>query len=131
MNSEYYEMFEDLKEKLGEHHVEEVSIMMDFLKPYHDAREREYDRSFAKRGLVGIWNNLGRKFDAIDNLGKKAEMKTVVCMDHLIDLSLYALKFVVAIRKMDEEGREAFDTWVENVYCPAVGIDADDFEWDI
>ena len=112
--------FNNLKEVLGDRHVEDVKALSATLQDYHAAREQEYDRSFAKRGLVGIWHNLGRKFDAIDNLGKKEMLLSTVALDHLVDLALYALKFVVTIKKLKPE---VWTDWYKVVYMPAVGDD--------
>jgi hypothetical protein len=109
--------FEDLKAAIGERHVEDVKAISETLQEYHAAREREYDRSFAKRGLVGIWHNLGRKFDAIDNLGKKEKLLSVVALDHLVDLALYALKFVATIKKLSPH---IWTKWYKEVYMKAV-----------
>ena len=115
------DQFEDLKTILGDNHVEEVANISTLLQDYHAAREREYDRSFAKRGLVGIWHNLGRKFDAVDNLGKKGKLVSIVAIDHLVDLALYALKFVVTLKKLDPE---LWKEWYTSVYMKAVNDDS-------
>jgi len=111
------DQFEDLKSILGEDHVQEVNEISIILQKYHAARELEYDRSFAKRGLVGIWHNLGRKFDAIDNLGKTEKLLSIVALDHLVDLALYALKFVATIKRVEPS---LWQEWLVNVYKPAV-----------
>lgn len=111
------DQFEDLKELLGENHVEEVAELSAMLQDYHAVREQEYDRSFAKRGLVGIWCNLGRKHDAIDNQGTRGKLVSVIVIDHLVDLALYALKFVVTLRKLSPA---TWETWYQDVYLKAL-----------
>ncbi len=111
------DQFEDLKSLLGEDHVKDVADLSAMLQKYHAAREAEYDRSFAKRGLAGVWCNLGRKFDAIDNAGNKGKLVSVIALDHLVDVALYALKFVVVLASL---APKVWDEWHERVYMPAV-----------
>lgn len=118
---------DNLKELLGDTHVRDVEVLMKILNWYHEAREEEYDRSFARRGMIGIWMNLARKYDAIDNMGKKQEFDTVKMVDHLVDVALYSLKMLDAISKISRtDGENSFRRWLKRVYCPATGFGFDE-----
>lgn len=96
----------------GVGHVSEVNTLMKHLHRLHIAKENTYNLSFSHRGLIGIWHNVARKYDVIDTLGRK-DAYTTVMIDALIDVALYALKLVIAIRKVKPE---VFKEWWDTIY---------------
>ena len=110
---ELTELYGDLYEILGTDHVDDVKHLMVEVHMLHEAKEAIYDKSFARRGIVGIWMNVARKYDSIDTLGRLNSYFTVTMVDALIDVAVYALKMVEAIRKLRPE---VFNEWYEKVY---------------
>lgn len=117
--------FDDISNKLPDH-LDDVRLVMIMLREFHEAKERTYKLSFAKRGEVGIWMNLARKYDRIDPLAQQyfegeADISTFI--DTLADLALYSLKWMAAIYVLHPA---MFEAWVKNKFCPATGIPHDD-----
>ena len=104
----------DLRATLGpvEDHCDDVWELMQDVDKLHRAKENTYNRSFARRGLIGIWHNVARKYDVIDNLGRR-DAYVMAMIDALVDVAVYALKLVVAIRLTRPE---VYDDWYENIY---------------
>lgn len=103
-------------------HEERVRKLMDFLAPFHDERERTYKRSFAKRGEVGVWMNLARKYDRFDAIAPNVLLNGadgVTLVDTLVDTAMYSLKWLAVIEKVRPEDLEK---WVEQVYAKELGI---------
>ena len=102
----------DIREFLGDNHVNDVKELMLIAHKLHKAKEAIYHKSFARRGLVGIWHNVARKYDAIDNLGRQ-DYYGITMIDSLFDVALYALKLIDAIRKLNPK---VYDEWLDKVY---------------
>jgi hypothetical protein len=96
-----YSSLEDLSPLLRKTHLKDVENIFKALLPFHEARERTYNLSFAKRGEVMVWGNLGRKYDRIDGLISKVLIdgqEGTTLIDTLVDLAIYALKWVAVIK---------------------------------
>ena len=111
------DLYKDLSGKAGDH-VNDVNVLMSLLHNLHVAKERVYNLSFCRRGLVGVWMNLARKYDRIDAMSCSEDYRNFTYIDTLFDTAAYALKMVDILRKMYPE---AFDKWLENVYCEYTG----------
>jgi len=113
-------MYRNLKELLGittEEHVLGTNNIFEALKLFHEAREKTYQMSFAKRGESGVWLNVARKYDRIDELAMvrfDGNASTFTLIDCLIDVAVYALKWVDLLARLDPLG---FAEWVKNVYA--------------
>lgn len=99
-------------------HEMRVQKLMNDLHLFHVERERTYKRSFAKRGFIGIFMNLTRKSDRLDALVQHLIVETtnrtiVTLIDTLVDISLYALKWLDAIQLVYPE---AYALWKFEVY---------------
>jgi hypothetical protein len=105
-------LFTDIREELGSAHVHNVNVLMKIANGIHLKKEQVYDRSFAKRGLAGVWFNLTRKADVIDNSGSKSDFESVEFVDALMDVAVYALKFIDVLRVIRPD---IFDRWVDVV----------------
>ena len=106
---------EDTNEKRVE------NLMLD-LSVFHKAREKTYKRSFARRGFVGIFMNLVRKTDRLDALVESllkttSERHLITLIDTLVDITLYALKWLDAIKIVYPE---QYKQWESSVYEPEV-----------
>lgn len=104
-------MLEDLREVLGENHVVKTEKIFQLLMALHLEKEKQYDRSFAKRGLIGVFMNVGRKIDAAETYYHKGNLDTAEMMDTLGDLAVYCVKLIEAMRIMSPD---EFRKWVEN-----------------
>lgn len=115
--------FQNLAGLLDEHELD-VAAIAEALMPFHDAREATYKRSFAKRGEVGIWMNLARKYDRFDALAADVfsddGKENITLIDTLVDLALYSLKWLAVIRRIRPEDMEQ---WIDEVYLRNVEID--------
>ncbi len=106
-------------------HMDDVDLLANGLLPFHRAREFTYQMSFAKRGEIGIWMNLARKYDRIDNLARHVfeeveESAGVSLVDTLVDLALYSLKWLAVIKQLRPEDLEK---WIDKVYCHDTSTD--------
>lgn len=118
-----------------ENHVKDVEQLMALLALFHEARERTYRLSFAKRGESGIWMNLARKYDRLDGLVERVLADGVegdTLIDTLIDTAVYALKWVAVIKRIRPDD---LDKWVRSVYARDTGVDPDEaskafLDWD-
>lgn len=121
-------LFSDISGKLPDH-VKSVKSIADALMCFHEAREKTYNMSFARRGETGVWMNLGRKYDRIDVLanqvfekvgaGEKPGNVGVTLVDTLADIIVYALKWIDVIRVTRPQD---LDTWINQVFCKDTGI---------
>lgn len=121
--------FNDITGQL-ENHIQDVAALMRMLEPFHQAREETYQLSFARRGEVGVWFNLARKYDRLDPLAGRVSTQVVTgeevenndgvtLVDTLVDTAMYALKWIAIIRVLRPEH---FEKWVEQVYCRDTGM---------
>lgn len=105
-------------------HLQDVDAIIDALKIFHVARENTYRMSFAKRGEAGVWMNLARKYDRIDNLARDifngvGVNPGVGLIDTLVDLALYSLKWLAIVKQLRPEDLEM---WIERAYCHDTNI---------
>lgn len=102
------------KEIPVDHHLADVENLVESLMSFHKRRESTYKMSFAKRGEVGIWMNLARKYDRMDGLMEKIvagdESIRLTLIDTLVDLALYALKWLAIIIAYDYK---SWESWTE------------------
>lgn len=117
--------YANLAPQIAEHHLMDVEQLMELLIPFHAAREKTYKLSFAKRGEIGAWYNLARKYDRIDNLveqvldeGKQGD----TLVDTLVDTVMYGLKWLAVIRRIRPDDLEK---WIRTTYVKDTGEDAD------
>jgi len=92
-------------------HCDAVTGLFDVLDRFHRIREATYDLSFAKRGEIGVWINTARKYDRIDKLAKGVLSGNnpeygVILVDALVDLSIYATKWLDVIGHLRPEDVE-------------------------
>ncbi len=108
-------LYGDLREILDDDLMHEVAVhkMMTMAHHLHNAKEEIYNRSFARRGLVGIFMNIARKFDNVETFVMKEEYKDFHLVDALFDIAIYSFKMIDTIRRLHPE---AYNEWVENVY---------------
>lgn len=116
--------YEDLSPKLQEHVKDVIAIAM-ALMPFHEQREKTYNLSFAKRGETGVWMNLMRKTDRLDGLCAKVFSgeqgnNGVTLVDTLVDIAVYAMKWLAVIKQIRPEDMEM---WIGEVFCKETGID--------
>ena len=109
---------------LLEDHELMVADLFQMLVPFHDARERTYKRSFAKRGEIGVWMNLARKYDRFEGLAPSLLIDDNVedgatLVDTLVDTLMYSAKWLDVISKIRPED---IVSWVKNVYCRDTGM---------
>ena len=101
-----------------EQHLKDVISIMDALDAFHAARESTYAMSFAQRGEIGVWMNLARKYDRIDNLARKTfddgGSNGVTLVDTLVDTAMYALKWIAIIKHVREQD---LHDWIVRTYC--------------
>jgi hypothetical protein len=109
--------FGNLKPILGQSHAEDTAKIAKALMGFHWCREQQYDRSFAKRGEIGVFMNLARKWDRIEH-DMSDDLFDASTIDAIADLAVYALKWMDVICKVHQS---AVIEWLENVYCPATG----------
>lgn len=108
-------VFQDITKQVSVmDHTSDVKELCAILQPFHVNRESTYRMSFAKRGEVGIWMNLARKYDRIDGLMEqigKAKIQDIyiTLIDTLVDLALYSLKWLAIIRRFEPE---SFGIWM-------------------
>lgn len=129
MDDEGSTLFADISGKLPEH-VDHVSGIAQALMAFHEARETTYQMSFAKRGEVGVWMNLGRKTDRINvvathvfeavGAGNDLGNDGVTLVDTLADIVVYALKWMDVIARTRPDD---FQGWVSNVFCKDTGME--------
>lgn len=122
-------LFADISGKMPDH-VVKVKDAADALMCFHEAREKTYQMSFAKRGEVGVWMNLGRKTDRInviatqvfEAVGAHEELGNngVTLVDTLVDIAIYAMKWIDVIRATRPMDMEA---WIANVFCKDTGME--------
>ena len=116
-------LYGDLKEYVGgDKHVARVHVLMDILNMLHTEKEKIYNLSFCRRGMVGVFMNLARKWDNIENMATKEDYFQVAFIDALFDIATYALKTIIIIAGISPQ---TFIKWLENVYCENVGVDID------
>lgn len=96
----------------SQEHVKEVNMLLLDLMKFHEAREATYKLSFAKRGEVGIWMNVARKYDRLEELMAQyveaGNVDHAVLCDTLADLALYSVKW---LQILDHAGKEGFQDW--------------------
>ena len=116
-------LYGDLREYAGgDKHVARVSVLILMLGLMHYAKEKIYNLSFCRRGMVGVFMNLARKWDNIENMATKEDYFQVAFIDALFDIATYALKTIIIIAGISPQ---TFIKWLENVYCENVGVDID------
>lgn len=118
-------LYKDLHDVLGDSHVDDVVALMAMLDNLHVEKEKIYDRSFARRGLIGIWMNMARKYDAIDNMARN-ERFDFEFIDTVADLALYSIKMLDAMKKIDKPTWDAWVKRVYNKYVGSIGVSKDD-----
>lgn len=121
-------IFENLAKKLGGYktHVKNVKQLADALYIFHESREQTYKLSFARRGHVGIYMNVMRKCDRVESVAQRflEEGKDgVVLVDTMVDMAMYSLKWLDAIKQTD---RAVFVEWITTVYCKDTGMRIND-----
>lgn len=122
-------LYQDITKQVSVlNHVNDVEDLMQVIQPFHAVREGTYKMSFAKRGEIGIWMNLARKYDRMDGLMEKIGRGKVgdvynVLIDTLVDLALYSLKWLAIIRRFEPL---AWEEW-----CVDNGVVDDDATEDV
>lgn len=112
----------DLSPQLERTHIQDVTNIAMALLPLHEAKEKTYRLSFAKRGEAGCWMNLGRKYDRINGLVEKVlveDQEGVTLVDTLADLAIYSLKWLAVIKVIR---RDDLRDWVLNTYQKDTGM---------
>lgn len=102
-------------------HLVDVENIMYALMQFHAAREATYGMSFAKRGEIGVWMNLMRKCDRIDNQVRAMYSQPdgvpgapgTALVDTLMDLALYAMKWAAIIKHVRPDDLKK---WIEETY---------------
>jgi len=116
-------LYGDLREYAGgDKHVARVYALMDILNMLHTEKEKIYNLSFCRRGLVGVFMNLARKWDNIENMATKEDYFQVAFIDALFDIATYALKTIIIIAGISPQ---TFIKWLENVFCETVNVSID------
>lgn len=117
-------LYGDLREYAGgDKHIGRFNTLVIILSMLHTEKERIYNLSFCKRGLVGVFMNLARKWDNIENMAKKEDYFQVAFIDALFDIAAYALKMVIIITGISPQ---TFIKWLENVYCKTTNVSIED-----
>lgn len=117
MNDESVIKFEDLKRVIGITHITDTAQIAHAMLVFHKFREQQYDRSFARRGEVGVFMNLARKFDRIET-SINSGFEDITTFDAIADMAIYALKWMDIFCKIH---RSIVIRWLEEVYCPTTG----------
>ena len=113
-------LYGDLREYAGgDKHVSRVYALMDILNTMHRVKEGIYNLSFCRRGLVGVFMNLARKWDNIENVATKEDYFQTAFIDALFDIAAYSLKMIIIIIDLNPQ---IFIKWLENVYCVTVNM---------
>lgn len=118
-------LFNNIAPQLG-NHINEVDNMLQLLSLFHEAKEKQYQRSFAKRGEAGVWYNLMRQLDRVDGIAQEALTAgeySAGLVDTLVDVTLYAVKWLAVIQVLRPED---FQKWLREAYCPYMGVEYDD-----
>jgi len=117
-------LYGDLKEYVGgDKHVARVHVLMDILNMLHTEKEKIYNLSFCRRGLVGVFMNLARKWDNIENMATKEDYFQTAFIDALFDIAAYSLKMIIIIIDLNPQ---IFIKWLDNVFCETVYMNIDD-----
>jgi len=117
-------LYGDLREYAGgDKHVARVHVLMDILNMLHTEKEKIYNLSFCRRGMVGVFMNLARKWDNIENMAKKEDYFQVALIDALFDIAAYSLKMIIIIIDLNPQ---IFIKWLDNVFCETVYMNIDD-----
>ncbi len=107
-------------------HIYQVDEIIRVLMMYHHKQEETYQLSFSKRGEMGVWMNLARKYDRIDTLSKRLfEEKgknSPVLVDTLIDTVIYALKWLAVIKVLRPED---IQEWMALTYARTMNVSSE------
>lgn len=111
--------FDSLAAMIGSQHIGNVAGIAGLLFGLiHAEKEKTYKRSFARRGIIGVFMNLARKWDRIETF-VKADECGVEMIDALADMAVYAVKWLDIIRTLYPE---LFALWVERVIYQDLGM---------
>lgn len=118
--------FDDLRDELDGRHITDVALIAAALVKFHKVREETYQLSFARRGEIGVWINLARKYDRMDELCRQYFQMGAVTpnlartmVDTLVDISIYSLKWLAVILATKED---AFKVWVDDIFAKELEI---------
>lgn len=102
--------FTDLRDILGttEYHIADVDETAKMLLDLHARREQIYHKSFAGRGLIGIYMNMARKWDPFESLAQRGQWLHIKMFDAVADLAVYSLKMLTVLRVLDKDSYEAW-----------------------
>jgi len=106
--------FGNLKPILGQSHVADTTKITNALMELHARKEEQYDRSFAKRGEMGVFMNMARKWDRVEH-DMSSDLFDASTIDAVADLAIYALKWMDVFCKIHQT---SVVEWLETVYCP-------------
>lgn len=124
--------FDDLTQTIPvDEHVEDVKQIARLLLDFHAKREETYQMSFAKRGQIGVFMNLARKYDRLDKLAAEYfqynVQTSVILVDALADLAIYAMKWLAIMARLESQLNTdmGFTQWLEETVSKELGMPVD------
>jgi hypothetical protein len=102
---------DDLRSYLPKH-MEDVGYVSGVLLAIHVMKESGYKLSFARRGEYGIFHNLARKWDRIENAYHGTSFDSIEVLDAIADMAVYAIKWMAVIMVLHPE---TFKKWMEHI----------------
>lgn len=103
-------MSDDLRPFLPKH-MEDVGYVSGILMFIHSVKESGYKLSFARRGEYGIFHNLARKWDRIENAYHGTSFDSMEVLDAIADLAVYAIKWMAVFMVLHPE---TFKKWMDH-----------------
>lgn len=117
---EGFKEYLDSQPELCEDNIAIMEMMPKLLKLQND-KGRVYGRSYLKYGEISTFMNVGRKFDRIENIMKKAmetgtdslhgeasRTATETLLDTIVDMGLYSIMWAGYIKEMYPEEYNRF-----------------------
>lgn len=118
----------DLTEDISvDRHIQDVENMAKLLLRFHEEREMTYEMSFAKRGLVGVWFNLARKYDRLDPTAEEYFQNngrhSITLVDSLVDTAIYAMKWLALLHRLEtlDDYDMGLTQWLTEVAAKELG----------
>lgn len=107
-----------------------MSRLASIMLAMHAIKDSEYGKSWAKRGEMGVFHNLTRKSDRLEQLaivsmfGKAmSRYVRVALVDVLMDCATYCLMWVAYIARIKPDG---FKAWLQDVWCKTTEVSFDE-----
>lgn len=106
----------------------EMVTLAALMQVLHMAKDVGYGRSWSRHGEVGVYQNLVRKDDRLEQLAlltmsghdDVTERHRIALVDTLIDRALYCMMWVSYIAGVRPED---FEAWLRDSWCRSTGID--------